>query len=238
MSLLAPPAVTCLFLCDFDGTIIPQDVSDALLGRFALPEWHDIETAWREGRLTARECMQQQVSLLRVEHGQLDAFLDQVEMDPDFPEFVRQVSARGWQLRVVSDGLDYAIWRIFRRYGLTQLPVFANHLQLLDTDRYQLSFPHQESACRSGSGTCKCAVAEKSLGESVVPILLGDGSSDYCLAHQVRQVWAKDRLLRYCQQQGLPHWPFTGFAEAVRRLQGREWLSELVNNGQNAQGRE
>ncbi|WP_130470339.1 MtnX-like HAD-IB family phosphatase [Candidatus Magnetaquicoccus inordinatus] len=227
MSATSLPSVTCLFLCDFDGTIMPEDVSDALLSRFALPEWQEIETAWRAGTLSARDCMQQQVALLRVALCELDQFVDQRLIDPGFAPFVQQVTARGWQIRIVSDGLDYAIKRVLQRHGLADLPVFANHLQVLADGSYQLHFPNADPHCRSGSGTCKCAVAAREGGAAQVSILIGDGSSDFCLAHQVQQVWAKDRLLNYCQKQGLPHWPMPDFSAAAQRVQNGDWLSAL-----------
>src|SRR5438105_2768469 len=33
--------------CDFDGTITQIDGTDAVLERFALPEWRDWESLWR-----------------------------------------------------------------------------------------------------------------------------------------------------------------------------------------------
>ena len=44
-------------VCDFDGTITPFDVTDAILQRFALPAWEAAEEAWTGGRISARECM-------------------------------------------------------------------------------------------------------------------------------------------------------------------------------------
>jgi 2-hydroxy-3-keto-5-methylthiopentenyl-1-phosphate phosphatase len=224
MPLTPAPTLSCLFLCDFDGTIVAHNASMSLLQRFALPEWREVEKEWHAGHLTARAGMQKQVSLLRVSSAELDHFVDQVSIEPDFVDFAQRVARQGWELRVVSDGLDYVIRRLLQRHGLAHLPVYANHLHAVADGRYQLDFPHGSTACRAGSGTCKCAVARMHREPAVRPILIGDGCSDYCLAHAVYEVWAKDHLLTYCQEHGLPHWPLSSFAAAAARVYDPHWL--------------
>ena len=36
-------------LCDFDGTVTPDDVIDGLLERFGRPGWQELEDDWRAG---------------------------------------------------------------------------------------------------------------------------------------------------------------------------------------------
>ena len=202
-------------LCDFDGTIVLEDVTDALLERFALPEWRALEVAWQAGRIGSRACMSGQIALLRVVPSELDRYLDQLEIDPDFPAFVGHAHRLGWKVTVVSDGVDYAIRRILNRHGLGHLPVFANHLEHLDGDCYRLSFPHANPDCLPVSGTCKCHVARQS---GSMRILIGDGASDFCAAGAVQMVWAKDALLRHCRERGLPHRPFSRFSDCLELL--------------------
>jgi len=52
-------------LCDFDGTIALEDVTDSILERFALDGWQDVETEWKNGQIGSRECMAKQVALIR-----------------------------------------------------------------------------------------------------------------------------------------------------------------------------
>ena len=46
----------------------------------------------------------------------------------------------------------------------------------------------------------------------------GDGVSDTCPARKADFVFAKDGLLSYCQQQGLPHLELTDFHVVVDYL--------------------
>ena len=69
---------------DFDGTIAPQDTTDLILERFADPAWRDIEEEWRAGRIGSRECMVRQIDLIRAIEEELDAFINEIEIDPGF----------------------------------------------------------------------------------------------------------------------------------------------------------
>ena len=74
--------------CDFDGTITSQDATDFILNRFAGPQWQQIEERWREGKIGSAQCMQSQIDLIRASRDQLDAALDEIEIDSTFPPFV------------------------------------------------------------------------------------------------------------------------------------------------------
>lgn len=213
-------------LCDFDGTVAVEDVTDGLLVRFATSEWQDIEQAWRRGEIGSRECMRNQVALIRAELSAIDRYLDTVEIDPHFCDFADFCEAQGIGLRLVSDGVDYAIRRVLRRHGLDHLSIVANALDPVGHDRYRLSFPFAARGCSAGAGTCKCDIA-KSAGaadaRSGMTILIGDGVSDFCAAGTVDLVFAKEKLLAHCRAHGLPHVRFANFKDA------RNLLAEIAS---------
>src|SRR5215470_6595918 len=105
-------------VCDFDGTIANEDVTDGLLQRFAAPAWMTIEAAWQAGEITARECMARQINLLQAEQDDIDAYLATVDIDPEFAAFAEFCRVNGLGLQVVSDSLDYVIHNILGRHGL------------------------------------------------------------------------------------------------------------------------
>jgi 2,3-diketo-5-methylthio-1-phosphopentane phosphatase len=206
----------CRIICDFDGTIALEDVTDVLLERFALPEWQSIEQQWKSGEIGSRECMSRQVDLLRATPRELDDCLDAVAIDPHFPAFAALARRLGCELLVVSDGLDHAIHRVLSRFGLGHLPIRANRLQSTGADTWRLGFPHASDGCAKGAGTCKCRIAGDH--DRVLRLLIGDGASDFCAAAAVHMVFAKRRLIAHCRDSGLPHVPFADFAEAARLL--------------------
>lgn len=212
-----PQAADWLVICDFDGTIAHIDVTDGVLSRFALPEWEDIELEWKAGRIGSRECMKRQVDLLRVSRDALDAYLDTVEIDPAFPAFVADCQARGLEPVVISDGIDYSIRRILGRYGLDHLLRASNRLVQLGEDTYTLEFPDANPKCAAGSGTCKCSASSR-MASGRQRLLIGDGTSDFCLAGEADMVFAKHKLLQRCIERGLTHRACPDFTAARRLL--------------------
>nr|WP_206064288.1 MtnX-like HAD-IB family phosphatase [Oleiagrimonas sp. C23AA] len=208
-------------MCDFDGTIAVDDVTDVLLSRFARPEWEQIERDWRAGRIGSRECMTAQVALIDASRDELDAVLDTLAIDPAFPAFVADARARGMAVQVVSDGLDYAITRILTRHGLSDLPIRANALVHDGARSWSMRSPFARASCAADSGTCKCSIAR----ERSTTLLVGDGQSDFCVAGRAHYVFAKHRLITHCRQAGIPHRPIEGFREARALLADLPWLA-------------
>ena len=205
-------------LCDFDGTISTCDVTDALLERFARPGWERLEEEWRAGRIGSRDCMAGQVALFDASADELGALVDAMEIDPAFPAFVAAARAAGANLVVVSDGLHSVIARILANHGIGGLPIVANQLLQVNVREWQAEFPHGDTACRSGSGNCKCACARRHRESHRRTLLIGDGQSDFCAAGSVDFVFAKHKLLEHCRQAGLPHAPISGFDDAIALL--------------------
>lgn len=205
-------------LCDFDGTIAIEDATDSLLDRFAHPDWQMLERDWREGRIGSAQCMAGQVALLDASREEIDAHLTELRIDPAFPRFVDAAVAAGLNLRVVSDGLDYAIHSILRRYGLHGLPVQANKLVQTGARSWRLETPFADAHCRVLSGHCKCAHAVRAHNTHRRVLLIGDGASDFCAAGEADFVFAKHRLIEHCRHADIPHLSIVGFSDAIGLL--------------------
>jgi len=204
--------------CDFDGTITVQDATDFILTRFADPEWQDIEEQWKKGAVGSAECMQRQVSLIRATRRQLDAALDEIEIDPSFPAFAGYCRSQGIPLTILSDGVDYFIHRILARHRLPSLPLIANQLTIHGHNgdrRYRLALPFSQAACESGAGMCKCRCVRANAGTRVY---VGDGRSDFCVADKPDLLFAKGNLTQYCERQGIGFIRYRRFADVTRAL--------------------
>ena len=211
----------CQVLVDFDGTIATVDTTDLLLERFAAPAWQDVEEDWKAGRIGSRECMLRQIALVRATPQQLDAFVEDIEIDPAFPGFVAMCRSRGLGITVVSDGIDRTVGATLKHHGL-DLPFRANHLEWLGEDRWRLTFPHGRGGCRALAGNCKCQFAAAPTG--TIRVVVGDGRSDFCVASEAELVLAKGALAQHAAAQGLPHFPISSFAEATPLLAA--WLDD------------
>ena len=212
-----------LFILDFDGTIAPTDTVDALLERFAGPEWHVVEERWVSGAINSQQCMTEQIALVDGERDELEGFLKSVVIDPSFADFVRYVEPFA-DLAVVSDGLDYPI-----RHALRQLdvPIYANRMRFRGNG-LSIEFPYGDAACSVGSGVCKCTVARSvNAGRGLDTILIGDGRSDRCLARSADFVFATGALRKFCEVESIVHSPFESFGDVLSVV--RRW---------NARGRE
>jgi 2-hydroxy-3-keto-5-methylthiopentenyl-1-phosphate phosphatase len=207
---------------DFDGTISLEDTTDVILERFADPEWRTIEAQWLAGLIGSRECLARQIDLVRASPAELDAIVDDVPIDPHFPELVALCSRHGVPLTVISDGLDRIVTKMLARAELN-VPILANRLQWLGQDRWRLEFPHEAADCRSQAGHCKC----RALGAQAdkVRILIGDGRSDFCAAETADLVVAKGALAEHCQATGLAYIVFGNFAGATTLV--ADWIGGL-----------
>jgi 2,3-diketo-5-methylthio-1-phosphopentane phosphatase len=200
-------------VCDFDGTIALEDVTDTLLLRFARPGWRELEAAWEAGRISARTCMAGQVALLDCSREELEAHVAGIAIDPAFKAFVAAVHADGASLTIASDGLDAVIAAMLARAAVPGLEVHASRLVQLGPREWRLSFPNARADCTSGAATCKCACLQEEGGRPT--LLVGDGASDFCVAGRVELTFAKSTLRDHCVDLGLPHRPIADFGEAL-----------------------
>lgn len=205
--------MTWRVICDFDGTISKKDTTDQLLARFADPVWQAIEAEWEVGSIGSAECMRRQIELLHVSKTELDTWLAQIEIDHKFVAFVKTCEQFGIDISIASDGIDYVIRSVLAHHGLNHLRVTANKLIFLDEGRYTLTSYNTEGVCESGSGVCKCRVAELTQFGSQPILYVGDGRSDFCVSQNVDLVLAKSKLLTFCQEQELPHIAFDDFGD-------------------------
>lgn len=205
----------CHAFVDFDGTIVPCDVTDFLLERFADPAWEEIEADWQAGRIGSRECMTRQVALLEASPDQVQQAISQLRIDPGFADFIQQCEQHGVGVTIVSDGFDFVIERVLRNAGL-EVPFFANHIEPVEVNRWRVKFPSARSDCRALAGNCKCAFTEPY--SSALKVVVGDGRSDFCISGQADLVFAKGTLLDLCRSSGTPHYAFADFFEVTEKL--------------------
>ena len=204
--------------CDFDGTITLIDGTDAILEAFALPAWREWEQRWIKGQITSQECLSRQVELIRADQQTLVQFAGDLPIDEGFITLVRRCAERKIPLTIVSDGLDLVIEAVLRRHRLLHIPVFSNHLRWNEHGIPTLSFPFAVPECKTGAGTCKCALAFPANRQSCRRIYIGDGRSDQCVATTMQTVFAKGSLRKWCDTQGITYSPFETLTEVAERI--------------------
>lgn len=208
-----------IFLCDFDGTISLKDVTDVLLEHFGEEGVEALEDAWVAGEIGSKECMAGQVALLNMSEEELNECLANIAIDQGFKEFLQLMKAQNIPVQIVSDGLDYAISTILANHDITDVPILANHLVNKGERSWALEFPYTNELCKKKSGNCKCTQTELLYQDYDQIFYVGDGTSDFCVSHQVDLIYAKDKLIEYCDSNKLNYISIQGFSDIVAQLE-------------------
>jgi 2-hydroxy-3-keto-5-methylthiopentenyl-1-phosphate phosphatase len=201
---------------DFDGTIVAQDVTDAVIQRFSRPGWEIAERLWVEGKIGSRECLTSQISLISASIDEILNYIGVLRVDPSFPTFVNFLRTAAIPFAIISDGFQELIKRVLANSGIDEFPlIIANRLQENQTG-LEAIFPYAEELC--SAGTCKCAAASK-IGGGLPIVLIGDGRSDFCLARNAAYVLSKGKLSAFCAENDIPGQPFKDFSDATIIIQ-------------------
>ena len=194
--------------CDFDGTITKKDSVNSFFEMYA-PNWMDSEKLWIEGKISSRENAIIQVGLLKnVTQKQLNDYVDSIEIDDYFLEFVEFVKSNNIKLTILSDGFDLFIKKILERYNLN-IPYYANKLIYKD-GKFNIEFPYYNENCDKKAGMCKCQkVKEKKF------CYIGDGTSDLCIASKADILFASKKLHQFCKENNIKHSHFTSFRNII-----------------------
>jgi len=215
------------FFIDFDGTISTADVVDAILERFASPDWRKIEEDWQKGKIGSRECLEKQINLLRITDAELRYIIEDVEIDPHFVSFLQKAAEFSVPVTIVSDGFDLVIRGVMERYFknsielLKNTSIFSNKI-LWAKDRLHIQFP-EGPVCEHACANCKARVIEEKSSPEDTVVFVGDGLSDRFAAHVASLTFAKGKLLEYCRKNKINHQKYGSFKEV------KEWLKKGIH---------
>ena len=182
--------------CDFDGTITKED---------SVNEFFELYASSRENALI-------QTGLLKnVSPKQLEDYINSIEIDDYFIDFVNYVKSKNIKLTILSDGFDLFIQKVLERYNL-DIPYYANKL-IYKNGRFSIEFPYYNENCGKKAGMCKCQkVKEKNF------CYIGDGTSDLCIASKADFLFASKKLHIYCKENGIKHAAFKSFCDILNLL--------------------
>ncbi|MFQ5751575.1 MAG: MtnX-like HAD-IB family phosphatase [bacterium] len=206
--------------CDFDGTVAKNDVGSLLFKTFADNRCYEIVKQWKEGKISARECLIAECRITRVTKLELEKFVDTQALDTFFIDFYEYCKAQNMEIEIVSDGLDFYINRMLTNHGLiSSVTIRSNRLVFLNQTQIRPEFPYFEKGC-GRCGNCKGIHVRQARSFGHPVIYIGDGLSDRCGAKEADLVFAKrDReLLAYCRQKQIPHSEFYDFRDVLNGL--------------------
>lgn len=196
--------------CDFDGTITKNDISVALLRRYA--RWDERARTILKGNIGSKMAYREVESQIKASFDEMRTFArDEAKMDEGFPEFLRFVRNRGFSFLIVSDGFEFYIDEILKKHGL-DAEFFAARL-LEGSDGFHFQFPHSSNFCEL-CATCKLKII-RDRGDGFFRIFIGNGISDRCAIEDAEIVFAKSRLQDICYMKGVSFFPFDDFRDVL-----------------------
>jgi HAD superfamily phosphoserine phosphatase-like hydrolase len=204
------------YLCDFDGTVSPEDIGAAFVRRFSRVSERDravLLERWRSGAVGHRELTAAECAGLVATEAEARAFASEFRLDPHFAPFVREARGRGDAVMVVSEGFDFYIVDQLVRVGLGDLPWAANRARF-DGGTVTAEFPWVEDGC-GRCGNCKAQHVRRYQALGFHAVLVGDGFSDRCGAAAADTVLARGGLLEWCRAEGVRARSFGSFSEVA-----------------------
>lgn len=204
------------YLCDFDGTISPEDIGAAFVRRFSAGRDAERDTLleeWFAGGLGHRELARRECELITATETEAIAFGRTFKLDPHFAPFVREALGRGDSVMVVSEGFDFYVRDHLARAGFPDLP-WASNRAVFEGDRVRPEHPFADPACAS-CGNCKAQHVRRYRGRGFHTVLVGDGLSDRCGARAADTVLARGDLQSWCERERMPHVTFENFADVA-----------------------
>ena len=214
-------------ILDFDGTLVDPNVAIVLVEQFAENGHevaHEIDRLLHEGKMGLREAWQRQAAILppnRVD--EMARYVrEKVPLRSGARGFLELARRYGIPITIVSGGLEFYIREVLDREGLS-FPIRSDRMEVGRDGRVQVIHPYGHPTCRL-CGICKAAIVDD--GGPYRTIFVADGSTDRYGAEAADIVFARRRLLDYCQRAGIPCFPFDDFDPVTRQF--RRWLEEGV----------
>jgi 2-hydroxy-3-keto-5-methylthiopentenyl-1-phosphate phosphatase len=210
-------------ISDFDGTVSKRDVGHHFFGTFVSDRtrWLELLHEWRIGLISSRECLERELSWVRADREDLDAFIERESLDPYFKDFVDFCDRHRFEILVTSDGLDYYIDRLLVDNGLGFVPFNANHLVVDEMSLRRIEFPYYDTMECTRCGNCKRFHLERLKKEGFFTVYVGNGCSDRCPAAHAHVVLAKGELAEHCREEKIAHVPFENFRDVELELTSR-----------------
>ncbi|HOI30612.1 MAG TPA: MtnX-like HAD-IB family phosphatase [Melioribacteraceae bacterium] len=203
---------------DFDGTITKNDVGEAMFLKFGNPERaREIIEDWINEKINAKVSWQLLCdTLIGFDELKFGEFLNAMDIDTTFKEFVGYCKSNDFEIRILSDGLSYYIDHILKREGLSHLEVYSNRVSN-QNGKLIPQFPHTDSEC-DRCANCKRNHILNFSSDDEYSVYIGDGWSDVCPAQFCDFIFAKNSLLKYCESNRITYFPFGNFSDVIKKM--------------------
>ena len=202
--------------CDFDGTIISNNLSVLLREKYACGDWQKIDSDYLHGHLTVEQSNKLQFALIKEPKERLQEFVRQhIELRPGFVEFVRYCQKSAIPFAIVSSGLDFYIEPVLVEIGMPDLELHCGQTTF-SHDGIDVSYYDPEGNIVNHGFKKKYLTWLKERGTDI--IYLGDGLSDLEAACQADHVFATGHLLDLLDIHSIERSAFSDFYDLQRQI--------------------
>lgn len=200
--------------CDFDGTITKKDTIDSFFEVYASDDWLLVEKLWKDKKINSKECLTRQLECINnFSEKYLYEFIDSIEIDDYFLDFIKIINDFNLAIYIISDGFRMFIKNVFKKYRINIHEIFSNDCYLKN-GKIKALFPFNNKNCEVLAGMCKCNII-KDKSEDKKIIYIGDGRSDMCAAKHSNILFAKGELANYCINKKMDFINFENFRNIV-----------------------
>ena len=202
--------------CDFDGTIIRNNLSVLLREQYACGDWQKIDSDYLRGRLTVEQSNKLQFALIKEPKESLKEFVRQhIELRPGFVEFVRYCQESAILFVIVSSGLDFYIEPVLTEIDMPDLELHCGRASF-GRNGVDVSYYDPEGNIVSEGFKKKYLTWLRKRGKNI--IYIGDGLSDLEAAHQADHIFATGHLLNLLSSAPVTCNRFSDFYDLLRQV--------------------
>ena len=202
--------------CDFDGTIIRNNLSLLLRETFAQGDWQRIESDYLLGQLTVEQSNRLQFTFIKETKEKLQEFVSRhIKLRSGFVEFVRYCRKSDIPIVIVSSGLDFYIKPVLAQISMPDLELHCGQTSF-GKDGIIVSYYDPEGNIINKGFKRKHLSSLKKRDNNVVYI--GDGLSDLEAARQADYVFATGHLSKLLSLESALYYPFSNFQDVLHRV--------------------
>jgi len=202
--------------CDFDGTIIRNNLSVLIREKYACGNWQRIDLDYLHGYLTVEQSNKLQFALIKEPKKRLQEFVRQhIELRPGFVEFVRYCQESAIHFAIVSSGLDFYIEPVLVEIGMPDLELHCGRTSF-SHNGIDVSYYDPEGNIINQGFKERYLTWFKKRGANI--IYLGDGLSDLEAAAQADHVFATGHLLDLLDTQSIARSAFSDFYDLLHQV--------------------
>ena len=203
--------------CDFDDTIVTDNLGQLVLEAFASEGWRLFDDAYQRGEMSVERSNQSQWGLVHAHREAIEQLAaEKARVREGFLEFVRYCRKAGVRLVVVSNGLDLYIDPVLKKLRVPHLEHYCGTTSITNEG---VKVRYTDPSGTEIDEGFKVACLRYLQGNHNRLVYIGDGMSDIAAALHSDYVIARDTLAGHLESHHHPYSSFETFYDVIRALE-------------------